>query len=237
MASARIEAAESEVELAQLDVERLIIRAPFAGEIHAVHVVEGQFVRAGQPLLTLCDVSQLQVDVPVEGDVKEGGDLDLKIGETATKGKISVLLPATKEFESLRNLTDTLQRAVVVFDNPAGKFKAGQTVFCDLIPLEPVVNVPTTAVKNRQDGTRKVQVLRKNIVRDIPIRIHTKVGTERVYVSGAFSEGDELVSKTSLDLADGTPVRELLAPEGTEPTAARPGTPATTTKPATGAGF
>lgn len=237
MADARIEAAESEVALAQLDADRLVIRAPFAGEIHAVHVVEGQFVRAGQPLLTLCDVSQLQVDVPVEGDVKEGGDLDLKVGETAVKGKVSVLLPATKEFESLRNLTDTLQRAVVVFDNPTGKLKAGQTVFCDLIPLAPVVNVPTTAVKNRQDGTRKVQVLRKNVVRDIPIKIHTKVGTERVFVSGAFSEGDELVSKTSLDLADGTPVRELLGTEDGTPTPGAPRPAGTTTKPATGAGF
>jgi RND family efflux transporter MFP subunit len=238
MADARIEEAESEVALAQMDSERLIIRAPFAGEIHAVHVVEGQFVRAGQPLLTLCDLSQLQVDVPVEGaEVKEGGDQKLRSGETEITGKISVLLPASEAFEPLRNLTDTLQRAVVVFDNPTGKLKAGQTVFCDLIPLEPVVNVPTTATKTRMGGGFKVQVLRKNIVRDIPIKIHTKVGTERVFVSGAFSEGDELVSKTSLDLADGTPVRELLAPEGDVPAAAPLGTPAKPTRPATGAGF
>jgi len=228
LAEARVEEAQAALELAQLDMTRLIIRAPYAGEVHELHVVEGQFVRAGEPVATIADVSALHVEVPVDRSVKVGSEIDLKIDDAAVKGKVEVTLPLSKPFEPLRDLSDTLQTATVVLDNPSGKYIVGQSVYCELIPLSPVTSVPTVAVKNQKDGNRKIQVLRRQVVRDIPVRIHSKVGVERVFVSGPLQEGDELITSSSMELADGTPVRALLA-AASDATAA--GQPAGQTKP------
>lgn len=229
LADARLEAAQAEVELAQLDVDRHVIRAPFAGEMLRVHVLEGQYVRAGDPLGVLADVSQLQIEVPIERP-KSGQPppIELKIEETAVKGKIEAVLPLHSRFEPLRELADSIASAVVAIDNADRRFHVGQTVYSPLVPLAPVSAVPTTSVTNQADGTRKVQVLRESIVRNLPVRVMGKVGTDAVFVSGSFLPGDELIVSSSRELPDGTPVRPLAM--GGAGAAAKP--PASAAKPA-----
>jgi hypothetical protein len=67
------------------------------------------------------------------------------------------------------------------------------------------------SVSNQADGNRRVQVLRDHIVRNLPVSILGKVGTERVFVAGRFREGDEVIVAASRELADGTPVRPLVS--------------------------
>jgi hypothetical protein len=117
----------------------------------------------------------------------------------------------------------------VSVDNSAGKLHAGQTVYSDLIPLTPVALVPAACVSNVPDGNRKVKVLRDNVIRDVIVRILAKVGTESVFVSARFNEGDEVILSSSRELADGTPLRALAA----RPSAADGGSGKTT---ATGPG-
>ena len=232
LAEARVDEAQAALELAQLDLSRLVIRAPYAGEVHKLHVVEGQFVRAGDPVVRIADVSVLNVEVPVDRSVKVGSSIELKIDDADVTGKVDVVLPLSKPFQPLRDLSDTLQTATVVLDNATGKFVVGQSVYCELIPLAPVTSVPTGAVKNQKDGNRKIQVLRRQVVRDIPVRIHSKVGVERVFVSGPLQEGDELITSASMELADGTPVRALLAAASDAPAAGQPAGQAKPKKPA-----
>jgi multidrug efflux system membrane fusion protein len=212
LAEARLEAAQSEVDLAQFDVEQLVIRAPFAGEIQRVLVVEGQFVRAGDKLATLIDASRLAVEVPVERSAAAvGSNIEIKVEGTAVKGRVESVAALAERFDPLRELTVSPASAVVSVDNSAGKFAAGQTVFSDLIPLSPVAVVPAGCVSNVADGNRKVQVLRDNVVRDLTVKILAKVGTESIFISGGFNEGDEVIVKSSRELMDGTPLRALAA--------------------------
>lgn len=244
--AAALEAAQAELDLAQLDLDRLVIHAPFVGEVHKVNVLEGQFVRAGEPLGIIADVSKLQVEVPVErATAKQGGDVDLKIGENSVKAKIDAVLPLNARFETLRDLSDNLVSVAVSLDNAAGKYAAGQTVHCEVIPVAPVTSVATSSVKNQKDGKFRVQILRNNVVRDITIRVLSKIGTEKVFVSGNFQEGDEVITASTVELADGTPLRAILGEPpaaagpspavGTSISAPRPGTPKTApAKPAAG---
>ena len=117
-------------------------------------------------------------------------------------------------FDPLRELTVSPASAVVSVDNSSGKFHAGQTVYSELIPLTPVALVPSACVSNVPDGNRKVKVLRDNVIRDIIVRILAKVGTESVFVSARFNEGDEVIISSSRELADGTPLRALAAKPG-----------------------
>jgi len=212
LAEARFDAAQAELELAQFEADQLVIRGPFNGDVQRVFVVEGQFVRAGEKLATLIDPSRLQVEVPVErGSATVGSNIDIKVEEAQVKARVETVTALAARFDPLRELTVSPASAVVSVDNSAGKLHAGQTVYSDLIPLTPVALVPAACVSNVPDGNRKVKVLRDNVIRDVIVRILAKVGTESVFVSARFNEGDEVILSSSRELADGTPLRALAA--------------------------
>ncbi|MGQ0635340.1 MAG: efflux RND transporter periplasmic adaptor subunit [Planctomycetaceae bacterium] len=220
LAEARIEAAQAELELAELAAEQMIVRAPFAGEIERLSVVEGQFVRAGESLATLVDASKLSVEVPVERAAAAAGrPIEIKVEETPVKATAGSLLPLNPRFDSLRELLISPASAQVTIDNSEGRFAPGQTVYSDLIPLAPVALVSSATISNLPDGNRKLQVLRDNVVRDLTVRILGKVGAEGVFVSGRFSEGDEVIISSTRSLPDGTPLRALAAGAAAQKTA------------------
>jgi hypothetical protein len=77
-----------------------------------------------------------------------------------------------------------------------------------------VAQVPSGSISNAAEGNRKVQVLRENVVRNLPVNILAKVGNDSVFVSGRFNDGDEVIVSTTRELADGTPLRALAAGAG-----------------------
>lgn len=212
LAEARLEAAQADLDLAQHDSEKLVIRGPFNGEIQRVDVVEGQFVKAGEKLATLIDPSRLMVEVPVErAGTTVGSSVDIKVEETPVKARVESVMALAERFDPLRELTVSPASAIVSVENMQGKLFAGQTVYSDLIPLAPVALVPSGSLSNDKDGNRKVQVLRENVVRNLTVRILAKVGNDSVFVSGRFNDGDEVIVNTTRELADGTPLRALSA--------------------------
>ena len=221
LAEARLEAAQADLDLAQFEAEKLVIRGPFAGEIQRVHAVEGQFVRAGEKLATLIDPSRLVVEVPVERAASApGSNVDIKVEETPVKARVESVIALAEKFDPLRELTVSPASAFVSVDNTSGKLFAGQTVYSDLIPLAPVALVPSGSISNAAEGNRKVQVLRENVIRNLPVKILAKVGNESVFVSGRFNDGDEVIVSTTRELADGTPLRALAAGAATNSAAA-----------------
>ena len=229
LADARLEAAQADLDLAQFESERLVVRGPFNGEIQRVDVVEGQFVRAGERLATLIDPSRLVVEVPVErASATPGSNVDIKVEETPVKARVETVIALAEKFDPLRELTVSPASAIVSVENTQGKLFAGQTVYSDLIPLAPVALVPSGSISNASEGNRKVQVLRENVIRNLPVKILAKVGNDSVFVSGRFNDGDEVIVSTTRELADGTPLRALAAgassvPAGNNRTATRPG--------------
>ncbi len=218
LAEAHFEAAQADVELAQFDADQLVVRVPFNCEVQKMDVVDGQFVKAGEKLGTVIDSTRLSVEVPVERSAAAvGSNIEIKVEETLVKARVDSVTALAAGFDSLRELTVSPASAVVSLDNTAAKFFAGQTVYSDLVPLSPVAMVPAGCVSNVTDGSRKVQILRDNVVRDLVVRILAKVGTDSVFVSGRFNDGDEVIVTSSRPLTDGTPLRALAA--GSNPVA------------------
>jgi RND family efflux transporter MFP subunit len=203
IAQARFDVAKAEADLAKYHVDQATIRAPFAGDIQRVLVSEGQFVRAGEPVAIIVDTTKLKAEVPVERSVAvQGKTLQIKIESDEVDAKIDAVLPLHERFGGIRDVFESVASAVVVVDNADGKFKPGQTVYVPLIPRQPVAEVPTSSVANLPDGQRRVQVVRHFIVRDIPVVLMAGVGSNRVYVSGPFAEGDEVIYESSHQLSD-----------------------------------
>jgi RND family efflux transporter MFP subunit len=204
VAAARLDVAKAELRLAEYHLEQAVLRIPFDGTVTAVHVVPGQFVRAGQPVLTVADLTKLAVDVPVDrNQVQAGAPLELKIEATTAQGTVESIEPLHERFNPLRALFVSVATARVVIDNPGDKFSNGQTVHSDLIPKHPVTEIPTLALGNTPEGERRVQVIREGFVRDVGVVLLGQEGDEYVYVSGRFGPTDELVVKSSQELLDG----------------------------------
>ncbi len=60
-----LSAAEVAIEEAELRIDRCVVRAPFAGTVAEVAVQVGQVVGAGEPLLTLVDLDEVEVRAEV----------------------------------------------------------------------------------------------------------------------------------------------------------------------------
>lgn len=237
-AQAKVDIARADADLAKYHLDQASIRAPFVGELQRVLVAEGQYVRAGDPLAIVIDSSKLRAEVPVErAQAVQGKTLPIKIESAEVDAKIDAVLPLDARFGAVRDVFESVASAIVVVDNPDGRFKVGQTVFVPLIPRQPVAEVPAAAI-GTQDGQRKVQVVRHMVVRDIPVVLMGSVGLNRLFVSGPFAEGDEIIYETSHQLSDGFQMKlsaaapAAAAGANNPPPATNPG--GATTKPAVG---
>ncbi|MBI1348549.1 HlyD family efflux transporter periplasmic adaptor subunit [bacterium] len=226
LAAARLEAAKAGVDLAQFLYDQTGIRTPINGEVRKILVVEGQYVRAGDPLALIGDSSKMKIEIPVErAGLEKGSKRLVKIEANEMEGTVEAIVPLNPGFDPLRDLFESITSAVVVFDNTDGRLFAGQTVYVPIIPRQPIVQVASSAVLNAADGGRRVQVLRQGVVRDIGITLMGPVGVDRLYVSGAFAPNDEIIFQTSHQLPDGfqlEPIASAIAKPGTTPAGTRP---------------
>jgi multidrug efflux pump subunit AcrA (membrane-fusion protein) len=205
IAEARLAAAKADLDLASYWVEQGTLRAPFTGEVFAVGASEGQVVRLGDTLAVVGDTSSLKVEVPIDrAATSVGQSLSVKVEDQVVNGKVDALLPLSPRFEPLRDLLPSAALASVTIKNSEGTLRAGQTVYSPLIPRDPVADVPNSCIGNIGDGGHKVQVLRGDTVRDVPIATLAPVGPDRSFVSGTFRDSDELIESSSQELADGT---------------------------------
>ena len=226
-------AAEFAVQIAELRASRRKVRAPFAGTVYRVHAVLGQPVRPGDPLVTLADASTLIAEIPVDRSPAEpapgaapgegpppppavGGTVPISVEGTDADATVDALLPLGERFEPVRDLVASPATARVTL--PGDRFRDGQTVYVPVIPRDPVAEVPTEALIPGPDGGRLVQVVRENVVRDLPVRLLGQVGEGRAFLSGPFAAGDEVILSSSRELPDGT----VLAATA-DPLAATPG--------------
>lgn len=223
LAKARVEVAEAEMKIATLDLEALNCRSPFAGLVVQQHAYPGQNVRLGDTLLTLAEVSQLTAKVPVDrANTKVGQEIEILTDQNTIKGKVTALLPPTESIAPLRQIIPGLATAIVVVDNAGGKLSPGQAIYSRLVPQEFVTMVPAEVISSHTEGRRKVQVVRNDIVRDVVVEALAQKGTDRVYITGAFSNSDELLISSTQPLKDG----QKIAPADAPPT---PGAATTTT--------
>jgi multidrug efflux pump subunit AcrA (membrane-fusion protein) len=233
---ARVEEAKAAVELAALRLDFCNLRSPMTGIVTQIHVTEGQFVRAGEPIATVVDPTKLRIDVPVDGKtVTPGATVQIQVEDQNVSGTVDAVVPLNNRFEPLRDLFVSVASGVLTIDNSTNKWKVGQTAYSSMIPRQAVTEVPTSAISNAGDGERKVQVIRDGIVRDIRIQALGQQGEEYVFVSGRFGPSDELVLKSSEPLLDGA--RVVASDVGTAPQGASGVGTAPKTDPAKRSGF
>ncbi len=209
---AQVEAAEARVELAQLDLDRCTLRAPFAGRVVALPACAGQYVMRGAVLAELADVSSLKVMQPVDRrSVAPNSSFSVQIEGRDVPAKVQAVLPLPESMKVLRELVTPLSAATLIIANSKGELEPGLRVQSPTVPSTPIATVPKRAVKSedtRGGGTSMmVQVIRDDYVTNVPVRVLGETGAERVQIAGALRSSDSLIASTSVPLLAGTLVR------------------------------
>ena len=238
--AAQLEAAQAKAELAQLELDRLTLRAPFAGRITALPVSSGQYVLKGTVIAELADVTSLKSLVPVDRrTVSDRADLKVFVEEQEQTAKVQSILPLPESYASLRELAAPFASAWVVVPNAKGELAPGLRVRSANLPITPIATVPKESLKAVEgpagSSASTVQVLRNEYVTNVPVDVLGKMGPERLQVSGALRFTDALIVSSSVPLLPGTLVRFAQTPgqaiEGTTPNPARQGVEAGITPP------
>ena len=208
VAGPRLEAAKARAELAQIELDRCTLRAPFGGKIVEAPVPAGQYVSKGNILAELADTSILKVLVPVDRTiVKPGGDLEMIIEGQSITAKVMATVPMPETYAALRELAVPWAGAWVAINNGSGALEPGQRVRGPFTPTQPVTAVPTRALRSGEGASGLVQVIRFGHVLDIPVKVLGDAGFERTQVSGAFLATDAAIVNSTVPLVAGTIIR------------------------------
>ena len=143
--------AEIQLQRAQMDYERVRLRAPFSGRVANVKAVAGQRVGPGAEVMTIIDIDPIKVEVQV---------LESQIGFLARGRKAQITFAAFPEevfsgqIETVNPMVDQatrMARVTVTIPNPRGRILPGMyaRVKLDATRLAGRILVPRTAILQR----------------------------------------------------------------------------------------
>ncbi|NJA87672.1 efflux RND transporter periplasmic adaptor subunit [Rhodocyclus tenuis] len=216
----RAERDQSAAQLLQLEtrIRKMHVRAPFAGELGLRQVDIGQYLNAGDKLVTLTDLDSLYVnfDVPQQalGRLRVGQHVAVRSdtpGATPLPARISAIEPQVGR--DTRNATVQATLA-----NPQRALRPGMYVTVAVeLPAEPdALLIPATAVLTSAIGDAAV------VVRDldaqeigkaeiVPLTLGRRIG-DRVLVERGLKAGDLVVSEGQLRIQPGAAVHRVQKP-------------------------
>ncbi len=206
--------AEASLALAQARLAKTQILAPFSGIIGIRQVSVGDYVKEGQDLATLEDISSLKIDFRIPElfltNLRRGQGIEVQTD--AFPGKTFAAL-----LDAIDPLVDQNGRSLVLrgrLKNTEGALRPGMFVRTRLIiaerpsaltiPEEALVPVGTSQYVFRVDGGKVERV-----------KVDTGVRrTGRVEIVNGLSQGDVVVTAGQIKLRDGVAVRSSAIPVG-----------------------
>ena len=134
-AAAMLEAAKAELARAELDIEYMVVRAPFDGALQERMVEIGDYVKAADPIATFVDERSLIVSA----NISEFDAHNVIKGESAT-AKLATGEVVSGVIRYVAPVADEATRTFVVelkIDNAAGEYRGGITAEL-MIPAETI---------------------------------------------------------------------------------------------------
>ena len=234
-ATASLASAEAQLEIAELNLERASIRAPFNGRISEIRVDLGQYVTIGTPLVKIYDIATAEIRLPLTD--RQLAVLDLPLGLTSDDGpqvKLSAAIAGrTYHWEGVITRTDAsidtqsrMYYAIAEVDTPFGVEQGNQkTPQMPLMPglfvsaeiagknLEDVLVLPRDSLVRRE----YIYALDENdAITVYPVTV-LKKDLEQVWLQADIKEETPIVLEKHALLSPDTvvePVREMAHSDG-----------------------
>ncbi|MCR9174829.1 MAG: efflux RND transporter periplasmic adaptor subunit [Alphaproteobacteria bacterium] len=198
--------ADAQLALAEIALEDTVIRAPFPGVVTVRHAVEGSYIRIGDPLVTLLNDVELEIeaDVPTTrtDGLQAGGMVDAHL---QPGGHVPAVVRAVVPEENPRTRTRAV-RFVPQLQDTGVKLISNQSVSVH-VPVgekRDVLTVQKDAITVQ--GSRNVAfVVKDGKVEARTIILGESVG-QRFEVIEGLADGDEVVVRGNERLRDGDAV-------------------------------
>lgn len=207
----RIATLQNDLQMTRLDQQRTAVKAPFTGRLTKVNVEQGQFVKVGDPLVSLSDASIVEIPLPISLDdyaklipFLRAGRMpltDLAENETSEPRWQGVLVRAAPQ-------ADERTRTVMVYvqvDNTQQSTPLLPGVFVHARIAGPVLRdvlaVPREAVLNQRGYLfAENQAVRRDV--EIERTLHSLA-----LIKSGFEPGDRVVLSNLDVLYDGAPIQ------------------------------
>jgi HlyD family secretion protein len=184
-----LERARLSMEEARRRVDELTVRAPVDGFIGTLNVQNRMVVAANAPLMTLVDLSKLEVEVEVPetyvADMGLGMNAEIQLPSGTATGKLSALSP-----EVVKNMV--LARVRFDGEQPKGLRQSQRLTARLLIEEKPNVLMLPRGPFVEQDGGRYAYVVRDGIAVRTPITMGA-TSISAVEILSGLKQGDKVV--------------------------------------------
>jgi RND family efflux transporter MFP subunit len=204
-AQADAQEAKAQLDLAEIALADAVITAPYDGVVTVKHVSAGSYVRNGDPVVTMLNVSELEVeaDVPATrtGGLQPG---TLVAVETQTGDRLFSVVRAVVPEEDPRTRTRAVRLVPQGEDAYAASANESVTVLVPIDQMREVLTVHKDAV-TVQGPRRVVFVVEEGKASPRVVELGESVG-ERFEVRSGLKEGDQTVVRGNERLRPGQPV-------------------------------
>jgi RND family efflux transporter MFP subunit len=220
-ARAQLKSAQAQLATSRLGVREAALVAPIAGIVGKRHVVPGEKVSAEQPLITVVDLSVLEL----AGTVGTHEVTMLRAGQPVRVRVEGEREPVSGRIDRIAPQAEAGTRAigvVVVLENRDERYRAGQYAQANLTleDGQPRLTVPSTAV-GQTSGQDFVWTVEKDaLVRRIVVTGRREPDGRRVEVVRGLAPEATVLAVRFDNLKEGQPARVL--PTRTAPTASNP---------------
>ncbi|MFZ4876175.1 efflux RND transporter periplasmic adaptor subunit [Janthinobacterium sp. Mn2066] len=174
---------------AQRRVDELTVRAPVNGFIGTLSVANRSVVQANTALMTLVDLSQLEVELEVPetyvADIGLGMSAEIEVGAVKATGKLSALSP-----EVVKN--QVLARVRFNGEQPPGLRQNQRATARLLIDEKPNVLMLARGPFVESEGGRFAYVVRDGVAIRTPIKMGA-TSVSAVEILGGLKQGDKVV--------------------------------------------
>jgi RND family efflux transporter MFP subunit len=204
---ARVDRLGAEIQHIQDSIAKKIILAPFSGFVVKEHTEVGQWVEKGGPIVTLADLSimEILVEVPERYVPKLvlGGSTQVKVDALNPEkftGKITAIIP----------VGDSASRTFpvkVAVENTDNLIKGGMLCRVSLAIGKPssVLAVPKDAVVNLGQS-HLVYVVQEGVAKPLPVQLGN-ASDSMIEITGAIEPGMQVVTRGNERLRPGQPVQ------------------------------
>jgi RND family efflux transporter MFP subunit len=204
---ARVDRLGAEIQHIQDSIAKKVILAPFSGFIVKEHTEVGQWVDKGGPIVTLADLSIIEILV----EVPERYVPKLVLGGSA-QVKVDALNPEkfTGKIVSIIPVGDSASRTFpvkVAIDNTDNHIKGGMLCRVSLSTGKPssVLAVPKDAVVN-MGQSHLVYVVQEGVAKPLPVLLGN-ASDSMIEIKGAIEPGMQVVTRGNERLRPGQPVK------------------------------
>ncbi|MUK91704.1 efflux RND transporter periplasmic adaptor subunit [Aliivibrio fischeri] len=206
---ASVDIAQARLDAANADLSDLHISAPFAGTVGFIDFSRGKMVSAGTELLTLDNLSVMQLDLQVPERYLSMLSVGMNVEATSQAWENSVFSGKLIGVDSRINAETLNLRVRIEFPNKDLKMKPGMLMAATL--GFPAINAPIIPVQALEySGTKRyVYVVGED---NKAIRTEVTLGARvenRVVIASGLNVGDEIVVQGLVNMRDGVTVKQL----------------------------